>query len=200
MRHAIAIRINHVLRFSAGTASAAREGAMSEDELVMASGDWDIRSLEPEQKFARVGLSFDCIDAANRTQTLNPNFPGWQLYSRIVRGDTCFDRKLVSYAIRMAYCFARARKRNGREVVGERYRGPWIAQAGIDALERVIYGRFMESARTQGEGFGVDIEAYTSIRNVLVAFMSMGMDEFTNGLHYMLRRVEIENRRADLFE
>lgn len=175
--------------------------AVTDEILVMeSSGDWDIRSLEPEQKFARIGLSYDCIDAANRTQRMNPNFPGWQLYSRIIRGDTCFDRKLVSYAIRMAYTFARARKRNGKDVVWERYRGPWLAQCGIDALERIIYGKHSESARVRGTTLGVDIETYARVRKMLIAFMALELDEFTNGLHYMLRRVEAENRRAQFTE
>jgi len=164
-------------------------------------GDWTVRGLEPEQKFAATNLSDDCIDAANRAQRSNPNFPGWQFYSRMVRGDTCFDRQLAAYAIALARAYSRCRKLNGRAVVGVRYRGnAWLTACAFDALERVIFGNNAASAVNQAATFDVNAETYATIRNNLADFMAAGVEDFRHELHHMLRKVESANRRARFFE
>lgn len=171
------------------------------DELPQAVGDWNLRGLEPEQKFAQTPMRPDCIDAANRAQRSNPMFPGWQLYSRMVRGDTCFDRCLAAYSISLARAFTRARKLNGRAVVGSRYRSnDWIAQCAVDALEFVIAGRHSASAQAREEALSINDETYAHIRNTLADFIGSALEDFRHELHYLLRKVEAENRRARFYE
>jgi hypothetical protein len=171
---------------------------MSEIE-VSSGGDWTLRGMGVEDKLAY--LTEDTIDAANRAQRLNPNFPGWQIYTRVHMGDFCFDRQLAAYAVSLARAYARCRKLNGRAVVGEKFRSnEWLRQCAFDALEFVIFGRHSLSANARNAQFGVKIETYAHIRNTLAAFIAAGLDDFRTELHYMLRRVESENRRARFYE
>jgi hypothetical protein len=161
-------------------------------------GDWSLRGMGVEDRLAR--MSEDTIDAANRAQRQNPNFPGWQLYTRVVLGDFCFDRQLAAYAIALARAYSRTRKLNGRAVVGARYRGnEWLTICAYDALEFVIFGRYSASAPSRHEQLGVDAETYAHIRNTLAACLGSGLEDFRSELQYMLRKVEAENRRARFY-
>ena len=160
-----------------------------------AAGDWQLRGMDAEQKFAQTPMRDDCIDAANRTQRQHPNFPGWQLYSRIVRGDACFDRTLAAYAISLARAFSRAKKRNGHSVVARRgRRNGWIAQCGLDALEFAILGRYSETARGAASVLHVDNEVYQRVRGNLADFMMEWFGDFRSDLEHELSLVERANR------
>jgi hypothetical protein len=166
--------------------------------------DYDIRGKEPEQVFALEPLPDECIDAANRTAAMfDPSLPGWQLYSRIVRGDKVFDRQLAAWAIRSARIYSRAKKVNGRRVVRPKTRGRWIAQAGIDALELVIrcgetrqVMHHAESASAAANRFGVDNEVYAQFRGNLAAMMMVGFNGYVSTLHWQLTRVILDCRQA----
>lgn len=168
-------------------------------ESLQIGGDWSLRGMGLEDRLAQ--MSADTIDAANRAQRQNPNFPGWQLYTRVVMGDFCFDRQLAAYAVSLARAYARTRKLNGRAVVGARYRrNDWITACAYDALEFVIFGRYSVSAPSRHASLGVDAETYAHIRNTLAAFLGAGLEDFRSELQYMMRKVEAENRRMRFYE
>lgn len=155
----------------------------------------------PDQRFARVELSDTCIDAANRTAgRFDVGYPGWALYSRIVRGDTVFDRKLMAWAISSARLYSRARKVNGHAVVAPRGRsGAWIAQAGLDALEFVIQGRYSESAYVTADRLDKDDSQYRKFRGEIAALMLDGFEMYRSELHYQYARVCRDESRVNYF-
>jgi hypothetical protein len=149
------------------------------------------------QRFATAELTDECVDAANRTGPMfDPTYPGWQLYSRIVRGDTVFDRQLIAWAIGCSRAFARAKKLNGQGVVAPRgRRNDWIAQAGVDALEFVINGKYDESAHVAAGRLAVWTPKYRKVRGSITAMMLDGFANYQSELHYQYMRVMRENRR-----
>lgn len=150
------------------------------------------------QRFATVELSDECIDAANRTaREFDPDYPGWQLYSRIVRGDTVFDRQLIAWAIGCARTYVRAKKLNGQGVVAPRgRRNDWIAQVGVDALEFVIAGKYDEAAHVAAGRLAVWAPKYRKVRGSLTAMMLDGFANYQAELHYHYMRVLRDNRRV----
>lgn len=156
----------------------------------MTSGDYDIRALEIEQIFALNPLPDNCIDAANLAAQKFPlRFPGWQIYCRIVRGESVFDRQITAWAIGAARIYSRMRKTNGRQVVGHASRGPWIAQAAVDAVESVILGKSARSAATSSLQHGVDDEMYARFRNELAGLILLGFQGYAAELHCQFYRV-----------
>ena len=160
-----------------------------------------VRPATPDQRFACVELSDTCIDAANRTAgRFDAGYPGWELYSRIVRGDTVFDRRLRAWAISAARLYSRARKVNGHAVVAPRGRSwAWIAQAGIDALEFVIDGYYTENAYVTAERFGKDDAQYRKFRGEITSLMLDGFEMYRSELHYQYARVCRDESRVNYF-
>jgi hypothetical protein len=153
----------------------------------------DILGRDTDEAFAMPELSDACIDAANRTARLfDAHYPGWQLYSRVVRGDTVYDRQLAAWAIGMARQHTRTRKTNGQAVVAPRgRRNDWIAQAGIDALEFVLTGRHEENSWDAEARLGIHHAIYAKIRGELGALMAEGLEcysvELRHQYYYALR-------------
>jgi hypothetical protein len=156
----------------------------------------DIIGRDTDEAFAVPELSDYCIEAANRTAKLfDPHYPGWQLYSRVVRGDTVFDRQLAAWAVGMARQHTRARKTNGQAVVAPRgRRNDWIAQAGVAALEFVITGRYSESANETSDRLGVWHTKYQRIRGEVAAMMADGLTNYQAELHHNYHRILRESR------
>lgn len=151
----------------------------------------DILGRDTDEAFAMPELSDACIDAANRTAKLfDDHYPGWQLYSRVVRGDTVYDRQLAAWAIGMARQHTRTRKTNGHAVVAPRgRRNDWIAQAGVDALEFIVFGRHAEFAREVERRLGIHHATYLKIRGEITILMSEGLKNYTVELHYQYHHV-----------
>jgi hypothetical protein len=166
-----------------------------------ATGDRNIRHRDADQHFARVELSDTCIDAANRTaRRFDRSYPGWALYSRIVRGDTVFDRQLAAWAIACARRYARARKVNGQAVVAPRgRRNDWIAQAALDALDYTITGDWHESAYLAATRVGVKDHQYAKFRSSIAAMMMDGFEQYRAELHYQHYRVRRDECNANYF-
>lgn len=166
-----------------------------------ASGDRDIRQRDIDQRFATPTLSDTCIDAANRAaKQFDPAYPGWALYSRIVRGDTVFDRQLAAWAISCARRYARARKVNGRQITsGRGRRNDWIVQAAIDALEYVIDGRWYESADVVASRYGKSHADYQKFRATIATMMLDGFENYQAELHYQYHRVRRDELKANYF-
>lgn len=141
-------------------------------------------------------LSDACIDAANRTAKLfDARYPGWALYSRIVRGDSIYDRQLAAWAIGMARQHTRTRKTNGQAVVAPRgRRNDWIAQAGVDALEFIVFGRYSETAEDIDDRLGVWPTKYARVRGELASVMRVGLDNYVAELHYAYHQIIRETR------
>ncbi len=155
----------------------------------------DILGRDTDEAFAMPELSDHCIDAANRTAKLfDAHYPGWQLYSRIVRGDTVYDRQLAAWAIAMARQHTRTRKTNGQAVVAPRGRGDWVAQAGIDALEFVIAGKYTEAAYITAKRLNVWHTKYKRIRGEVAAQMVIGFRNYRSEIHYQHATVLRESR------
>lgn len=163
--------------------------------------DDEVRIVTTDQRFATADLSDTCIDAANRTARMfDAAYPGWELYSRIIRGDTVFDRKLFAWAISAARLYSRARKVNGHAVVAPRGRsGVWIAQAGLDALEFVIRRRYSENAYTTASRLDKDDSQYRKFRGEIAALMLDGFEVYRSELHYQYARVCRDESRVNYF-
>lgn len=136
----------------------------------------DIIGRDTDEAFAMPELSDACIDAANRTARLfDARYPGWALYSRIFRGDSIYDRQLAAWAISMARRYSRTHKVSGWSVVAPRARdNDWIAQAGVDALEKMVFGKYSASAQGNADRLRVDNEMYKRVRNAVASLMAGG--------------------------
>ncbi|MBB3227017.1 hypothetical protein FHW69_001618 [Luteibacter sp. Sphag1AF] len=150
-----------------------------------------VEMMSAEDAFSMPELSDECVDAINRAAKMfAPEYPGWELYSRIVRGDTIFDRRLAAWAIGMARAYVRARKGNGHAVVAPRgRRNNWVSQAGIDALEFVITGRYGDPASVTAERLRVWHTKYQRIRGELAATMAVGLKNYQAELEHQYAAV-----------
>lgn len=171
---------------------------MTTATIPQAVGDWLLKQRDVDQVFACPQLSDACVDAANRAaKQFEQGYPGWQLYSRIVRGDTMFDRQLTAWAIGCARAYVRAKKVNGHAVVAPRgRRADWIAQAGVDALEFVIFGKYDEAAHVAAGRLDVWAPMYRKVRKSLTAMMIDGFANYHAEIHYQYMRVMRENREV----
>lgn len=171
------------------------------NDVAIPQADKPVKVVTTDQRFACVELSDTCIDAANRTaRKFDPAYPGWELYSRIVRGDTVFDRRLRAWAMSAARLYSRARKVNGHAVVAPRGRsGAWIAQAGLDALEFVIQGYYTDNAYAAAERLGKDDSQYRKFRGEIAILMLDGFEMYRSELHYQYSRVCRDESRVNYF-
>lgn len=160
------------------------------------SGDWDVRGIDLDSLFAVDELSDTCIDAAIRTSAkFDRSFPGWMLYRRVASGTNLFDRHLEAWAVGCARSLSRAEQLNGRAYVsGATRRKPgWVAQAGRDALDYAIFGRFPDSLESRAQRFDVSRDTYKKVRDPVARGMWVGMDTFRAMLfheYWQVRRDE----------
>lgn len=144
-------------------------------------GDWDLRGVDLDTLFAADELSDSCLDAAVRAcARFDNSFPGWFLYRRVANGTNLFDRHLEAWAISCARLLARAEKENGRRWISGATRGKpgWIAQAGRDALDFAIFGKYAEGLNERAQRFGVSNKSYQAIRDPMARCMWIGMDTY----------------------
>ena len=165
-------------------------------------GDWQIRGRDADLKL--LDISPDVIDAARETKAkFHKAFPGWELHSRVNRGDRVFDRTIAAFGIRMARIMARATKVNGQRnssyVRRDARRNDWISQCGIDAVEFLITKRYATSVIEAASLLGVDNEVYGKLRAALSVLIFDGFDSYMSELRFQLARVERENARKNLF-
>lgn len=161
-------------------------------------GDWDLRTFDMDTVFAPDTLPDTCIDAAIRTSAKFDNtFPGWFLYRRVVNGSQLFDRQLEAWAIMCARQLARAEKDNGRKWVSGAVRAKpgWIAQAGRDALDFAIYGKYAAGLHDRAERFGVAHTTYRALRDPVGRCMWIGLDTFRAMLHAEYRYVRQDEKQ-----
>lgn len=152
----------------------------------VALGDWDLRTIDLDTLFAPDTLSDACWDAAIRASAkFDSRFPGWFLYRRLVNGTNLFDRQLEWWAVTSARMLARAEKENGRRWVSAATRAKpgWIAQAGRDALDFAIFGKYPCGLNERAEMFGVSNKTYQAIRDPVAKSMWIGADTFRAQLH-----------------
>jgi hypothetical protein len=160
-------------------------------------GDYDLKSrdivergidvLFASVKFYKSGWGPNiCYDSiACTTAKFDKDFPGWQFYRRVRHGDPRFDRTLEAFAIGGARGLARAGKENGRRYVSGatcRKRG-WIAQAGRDALDYAIFGKFPAGLNDRAQHFGVHWKTYQAIRDPLAGGLFIGVETWASQLH-----------------
>lgn len=162
-------------------------------------GDWDLRTPDLDSVFAADALSDTCWSAAVRTcARFDSHFPGWFLYRRVMNGTPIFDRALEAWAIMCARRLARAEKENGRRWVSGAVRAKpgWVAQAGRDALDFAIYGRYAEGLNERAERYGVHWKTYQAIRDPVSRCMWIGLDTYRAMLHAEYWRVRSDEKRA----
>jgi hypothetical protein len=166
--------------------------------IPQAVGDWSLRGVDADQVFASQQLSDTAMTAAVRvTARFDPSFPGWQLYRRIVAGTNLFDRELERWATSTAWMLATAHKVRGREYVKASSRRPdWVAQAGRDALDYVVCGRYASGLVDRADAFGVSPKTYQRIRDPMAACMSIGLETFATEL----RGEYFRTRKRDYLE
>lgn len=160
-------------------------------------GDWQVKSndfmargidtLFASVRFYRDGWGPNiCKDAISRTAAkFDPDYPGWFFYRRVRHGDCRFDRALEAYAIGGARALARSEKENGRKYISRANpsKPGWIAQAGRDALDYAIYGKYPAGLNERGAHFGVSPKTYQAIRDPMAAGMFIGVETWTAALH-----------------
>lgn len=125
-------------------------------------------------------------DAVARTSAkFDPAFPGWFFYRRVRHGDCRFDRALEAFAIGGARALARSAKMDGRRYISRAApsRPGWIAQAGRDALDYAIFGKYAAGLVERGKHFGVSPKTYQAIRDPLGASLFIGVETWTHALH-----------------
>src|SRR5690625_1090283 len=162
-------------------------------------GDWDLRGVDLDSLFAAGELSDTCLDAAIRTQArFSDKFPGWFLYRRVVSGCPLYDRQLEAWAVGCARSLARARTVTGHPwIAGKvRARPGWVAQAGRDALDYAIFGRYPASASEREGYFGVSDKTYTKLRDPVAQSMWIGLETFRAELHSEYWRVRRDEKSA----
>ena len=168
--------------------------------IPQAVGDWSLRGVDADQVFASQQLSDTAMTAAVRvTARFDPSFPGWFLYRRIVAGVGLFDRHLEEWAKTTAMMLATAHKVKGRDYIQAARRRPdWIHQAGCDALDYAICGKYTAGLNERGEWFGVSWKTYQAIRDPMAAGLWIGLQTFQQELHAEYFRVRREEKRAGL--
>lgn len=168
---------------------------MSAVAIPQAVGDWSLRGIDADQVFASQQLSDTAWTAAVRvTARFDPSFPGWPLYRRVVAGVTLFDRILEAWATSTAMLLATSHKVKGREYIQAARRRPdWIEQAGRDALDFAIYGKYAAGLGERAEKYGVSPKTYQAIRDPVAAGLWIGLQTFQSELHaeyFRVRRVD----------
>ena len=141
------------------------------------------------------------------TAKFDRGFPGWQIYHRLVTGDCLFDRAIEAYFVSLARTLARCRTRTGRDYIGASFRdNGWIAQAGRDAMDFVLFGRHVKQGEDEREGlhkraahFGVANKTYQKIREPIGVGMRLGMDTWISELHYQFSQILSHQKYPDSF-
>lgn len=161
--------------------------------------DQDVRFMEPDEVFALTPLRDDCIGAAARAKAkFLPSVPGWELYARIIRGDSAYDRRLAAWAIGMARGFIRAKRiPEGPPFTSRHMTNHWQAQAGLDALGVVITGQTPPLPTHTFKVFA-GLDDYDRVRDGVAALMLYGLQQYTAELHYHYNRIKQENFAAEL--
>ena len=169
---------------------------MSAVTIPQAVGDWSLRGIDADQVFASQQLSDTALTAAVRVSArLDASFPGWFLYRRVVAGVGLFDRHLEAWSISTARILSRMKKKDGRDYIQPSLRKPeWIAQAGRDALDYAIYGKYAASLESRAELFGLDWKTYKRIREPISAALWVGLQTFQSEIHTEYFRVRREDK------
>lgn len=169
---------------------------MGNESAIRAAGDWDLRSIDLDTLFACDELGDTAMSAAVRaTAKFDQSFPGWFLYRRVASGTNLFDRQLEAWAVGCSRQLARAEKLNGRRWVSGAVRAKpdWVAQAGRDALDFAIFGRYAEGLNERAQRFGVSNKTYQAIRDPMSRCMWIGLETFRAVLfaeYWQVRRDE----------
>lgn len=162
-------------------------------------GCWDLRGIDLDGVFAGASLSDTALTAAYRASShFSRYFPGWFLYRRVAGGIDLFDRQLESWAITSARLLARSRKDNGRDYIGPKTRAKplWVAQAGRDALDFAIFGKYAEGLQERAKRFGVSPSTYQAVRDPVAKSMWIGLETFRAQLHAEYWRVRDDEKRT----
>ncbi len=135
-------------------------------------------------KFYQGAAASPCHKAiALTTAKFDRHFPGWPLYRRLVIGDDLLDRQIKAFFLGAARKLSRARTRTGREYIGMNTRGPWIRQAGLDAMDYVLFGKYAEGLHERANRLGVAHKTYQKIRDPIALGIRFGLDQWIGECH-----------------
>jgi hypothetical protein len=170
------------------------------EQRAIVVGDYDLRGLDLDAVFGADRLSDTCIDAIARVSArFDSRFPGWLLYRRVAGGCGLFDRQLEAWAISCTRMLSRAKQKNGHPYIAERVRGPeWIAQAGRDALDFAIFGRYQAGSTERAARFKIKDDTYRKLRDPAAKSMWIGMETFRGALHVEYWQVRRDERLAGI--
>ena len=150
-----------------------------------------------EEYFAITPMMGTCIDAANRaSRHFDSEFPGWELYARIVRGETSHDAKLQEWAIAGARMLSVSRQNNGHPYIRTSILGEWVDFAALDAFSQVV-GLPIPSARSRGDEFGIKVDTYLKVFKPVNAMMHMGLMLYTSDLEFEFKCVKHDERELN---
>ena len=162
------------------------------------TGDYDLRGISIEQLFALRRLPDICIDAANRAgRSVGGYFPGWQFYSRIVRGDTLWDNTLYAWGMFTARALSRSKLSSGQPYMKPSTRGRWVAYAGALAVRDFIHG-YEPAPVTQATALGApNYHTYSRIYVPVRGGMALGVAAYQNALREHMRKLVRTYRKTD---
>lgn len=150
-----------------------------------------VKELDLDSAFSGDELS-EAAELAKRATLarFDTSFPGWDLYRLVIAGEP--SHRVIQWAKDGACGLASARKKNGHAYIRESVHGPWVKQAGADALYFVCFGKFPESLNSRAKEFGIRNVTYGAVRDPVAASMSLGLEIFRTQLHaeYMLQVVK----------
>lgn len=158
--------------------------------------DVDYDRLVATARFYEDGAGSHVQKAARlTTRKFDKGFPGWQLHWRICSGNEHFDRGIKSYFIRLARTLSRSHKTNGFEYISQSARrNQWIRQAGLDAMDYVIFGRFYEGINERAAKLGVANKTYQKIRDPIALGMRFGMDKWAAEFNYQMSQLYFDSK------
>lgn len=150
-----------------------------------------------EEFFALNPMPDTCIDASNRAgRKFSEHFPGWELYARIIRGETGHDARLREWVIAGGRMLAQSKGKSGQPYIKPSKLGEWIDAAALDALRAVI-GLPIPHEEFRAAQFGIAPQTFLRIYNPIAGMMAVGLALFTQELEYQWGRVKNDERKLN---
>lgn len=147
--------------------------------------------------FAAVVVTDAMIDADRKTrEEIGEDFPGWMIYRKVLTGTEMFNDELAEWAHLTAHALASARQENGRQYIWRSVaaRPGWVTQAGWDALDRAVEGKFPAPLESRSKQFGVDSATFRKVRDAVAGGLIIGMETYRGILHYHYLRSQWRER------
>lgn len=145
---------------------------------------FDIRGKDTETYL--VGpITSQIIDADRLVRVEWQNgFPNWMLYRTALAGDALYLPKLRHWAISFTWVYAMEGAVRRKSITDE-----LIGCVALDALSRVVFGRFLGDYSVIADNIGVSKDTYRRFRNRVYSRMAGSLDEYWIRLTLAVREV-----------